>query len=416
MADAYAVPVVADIAGARDPPGRSAVRAVAVAGLATAAGSIALGLTNDDVSDVQVALLEWISLPYIAAGLVAWWRRPASRLGVLMVAGGFATGLSALAFARFAGPHTVGVVFDVLPVVLFLHVYLAFPDGRLRSSLERGLVAAGWVAAIGLQLVKMSLGGVGPQNLLEISTEPATAHAVEQVQLLAISATCVAGLGILAARRRHSGRPLRRPVALLIDSFALGLVMITVLFAFGAFQGPAFQEIQRATLIVIGISPFAFLIGLIDARLARSSVADVFVELRADPSPGGLQGALARALRDPSLTLAYWLPEFESWADLDGRRVELPAEGSGRATTLIDRDGARMAALLHDPELADEPQLLAAVGAAAGIALENGRLQAEQKAHLEELRGSRARVVVALAFATFPRRHGAESHPAERRS
>src|SRR6478672_3228634 len=204
MADAYAVPVVADIAGARDPPGRSAVRAVAVAGLATAAGSIALGLTNDDVSDVQVALLEWISLPYIAAGLVAWWRRPASRLGVLMVAGGFATGLSALAFARFAGPHTVGVVFDVLPVVLFLHVYLAFPDGRLRSSLERALVATGWMAAIGLQLVKMSLGGVGPQNLLEISTEPATAHAVEQVQLLAISATCVAGLGILAARRRHS--------------------------------------------------------------------------------------------------------------------------------------------------------------------------------------------------------------------
>jgi signal transduction histidine kinase len=50
---------------------------------------------------------------------------------------------------------------------------------------------------------------------------------------------------------------------------------------------------------------------------------------------------------------------------------------------------------LHDPALKDEPELLAAVGAAAGIALENGRLQAEQKAHLEELRGSRARVIEA---------------------
>ncbi len=171
--------------------------------------------------------------------------------------------------------------------------------------------------------------------------------------------------------------------------------MIAVLFVFGAFNGPAFLTIQRATLVVIGISPIVFLIGLLGARLARSGVADLFVELRADPSPAGLRDALARALRDSSLTLAYWLPEFESWADLDGRSVELPERESGRATTLIDRDGAHMAALLHDPGLEDEPELLAAVGAAAGIALENGRLQAEQKAHLEELKGSRARVIEA---------------------
>ncbi len=55
-----------------------------------------------------------------------------------------------------------------------------------------------------------------------------------------------------------------------------------------------------------------------------------------------------------------------------------------------------MAVLLHDPELLDEPELLAAVGAAAGIALENGRLQAEQQAHLRRAEGiSRARVLEA---------------------
>jgi signal transduction histidine kinase len=146
---------------------------------------------------------------------------------------------------------------------------------------------------------------------------------------------------------------------------------------------------------MIGLAPFVFLAGLLQARLARSTVGDLFVELRADPSPPVLREALARALRDPSLTLAYWLPEFESWSDLDGRPVELPEPASGRATTLIDRDGGHMAALLHDPALEDEPELLAAVGAAAGIALENGRLQAEQKAHLEELKGSRSRVIEA---------------------
>jgi len=279
--------------------------------------------------------------------------------------------------------------------VIFLHVYLAFPEGQLRSRLERVLVAAAYVSAVGLQLVKMSLGGVGPHNLLELSGRADSAATVERVQLLSISAICLAGIGVLAARQRSAGRPLRRPLALLVDSFALGLLMVAVLFVLGAFQGPAFQPVQRATLAVIGISPIVFLIGLLDARLARSAVADLFVELRADPSPVGLRDALARALRDPSLTLAYWLPEFESWADLDGRPVELPKEQSGTATTLIDRDGERMAALLHDPELKDEPELLAAVGAAAGIALENGRLQAEQKAHLEELKGSRARVIEA---------------------
>jgi signal transduction histidine kinase len=75
--------------------------------------------------------------------------------------------------------------------------------------------------------------------------------------------------------------------------------------------------------------------------------------------------------------------------------VELTRPDSGRATTLIDRDGAHVAALLHHRSLEDEPELLDAVSAAAGIALENGRLHAELRARLEELRGSRGRVIEA---------------------
>jgi signal transduction histidine kinase len=393
MATPYVAPIV--VADVPERPNLSLLQAIAAAGLATAGCSLALGIANDDVSGIQLLLLEWISVPYVAAGLVAWWRRPDSRLGVLMIAGGFTTALSALAFASYSLPHTVGLVFDILPVVIFLHVYLAFPQGRLRSSFERRLVASAYLAAIGLQILKMTLDGVGPDNLLKLSARPDAARTVEKVQLVSISAICLVGIGVLATRRRQTGRPLRRPVALLINSFALGLLMVAILFLSGAFDGPAFLAIQRATLFVIGISPIAFLIGLLDARLARSAVGDLFVELRSDPSPAGLRDALARALRDPSLTLAYWLPEFETWADIDGRPMELPEPASGRATTLVDRDGARMAALLHDPGLEDEPELLAAVGAAAGIALENGRLQAEQRANFEELKGSRARVIEA---------------------
>ena len=56
---------------------------------------------------------------------------------------------------------------------------------------------------------------------------------------------------------------------------------------------------------------------------------------------------------------------------------------------MIDRDGEHLAALIHDPALLDEPELLDSVARRPGIALENGRLHAELKARLEELRGSR---------------------------
>jgi hypothetical protein len=254
-------------------------------------------------------------------------------LGVLMIAGGFASALSALGFAGYAIPHTIGLVFDILPAVIFLHVYLAFPDGRLRSPFERWLVGAAYASALGLQLLKMALGGVGPNNVLEASIRPDAAQTVESIQLVSISVICLVGIGVLARRRRRAGRPLRRPVALLIDSFALGLLMIAVLFVSGAFGGPAFVTIQRLTLLVIGVLPIAFLVALLDARLARSSVGELFVELRADPSPTGLRDALARALRDPSLTLAYWLPEFETWADLEDGRCSCPCR---RAATVDD--------------------------------------------------------------------------------
>ena len=54
-----------------------------------------------------------------------------------------------------------------------------------------------------------------------------------------------------------------------------------------------------------------------------------------------------------------------------------------------------MAALVHDTSLRDEHELLDAVTAAGGFAIENARLHAELHARLEELKGSRARIIEA---------------------
>jgi signal transduction histidine kinase len=394
---AFAPPRNVRLRGAPRAPEPLLLGAIALAGLAAAGASFALALTSDHVPEpgLQAALLDWITLPYILGGLIAWSRRPDSRFGPLMVAAGFAMFASSLQWASAAPPYTIGLAFDLVPAALFIHVFLAFPSGRLERRAERVVVVAAYSVATVLQLPTMLLGGVGANNLLAAAAEPAVANTIHDVQLVTLSALALTGVALLVARRRTSGRPLRRSIALLIDSFALGLVMIAALLLAGALELPAFETIRRVTFWVIGIAPVAFLIALLDARLARSAVGDLVVELDADPGPADLRDALSRALGDPSLTLAYWLPEFESWADLDGHPVELPADDERRATTLIDRDGVHLAVLVHNPSLGDEPQRLDAVSAAAGIALENGRLHVELRAHLEELKGSRGRVIEA---------------------
>ena len=393
---APAVAVGADSVFVRPP--RLVVRWLIVfAGCAAAAGSVLVALGSSGVAEpgLQGALVAWITLPCILAGVIAWARRPDSRFGPLMVAAGFAIFLSSLQWSRAGIPYTLGLAFDLLPAALFLHLFLAYPSGRLMLRREQGVVAAAYAAAVGLQLVKMLLGSGETRNVLSLVDESGTAKVVEDVELLGLSALALTGLGMLAIRRRTSIRPPRRSIALLVDSFALALVMVAALLVAGGFDLPGFETLRRATFAVLGIAPVVFLIGLLSERLASTPVGDLLVRLRADPAPADLREALAGALRDPSVTLAYWLPQFESWTDVDGRAVELPGSDSSRAVTVIDRDGERVAALVHDPSLEDEPQLLAAVSAAAAIALENARLHAELRARLDELRGSRQRVLEA---------------------
>jgi signal transduction histidine kinase len=371
---------------------------IALASVAAAAVSVALALTSDHVTEpgLRAALGVWVILGYAVAGAIAWQRRPESRLGPLMIAAGAVFFVSNLSRSNAGLPFTIGILFDLLPAPVFLHVCLAFPSGRLRSRFERALVATGYFVAFGLQLVGLALDGFGPDNVFALTSEPDSAYSLLRIQLLALSALSVIGVVVLALRRRGSGPPLRRSLALLVDSFALGLLMFAFLFtagALGLIEGQlVFEILRNALFFVVGLAPIVFLAGLLQARLARSAVGDLFLELRGNPAPADLPACLARALRDPSLTLVYWLPEYESWADLDGRPVELD---QSRGTTLIDRGDEHVAALLHDPALDDEPELLDAVVAAAAIAIENARLHAELQARLDELRGSRSRIVEA---------------------
>jgi signal transduction histidine kinase len=146
---------------------------------------------------------------------------------------------------------------------------------------------------------------------------------------------------------------------------------------------------QAAALVALAT---AVAWALLRARRARGEVARVVVELAQSPPSGGLRDALAEIVRDPDVILAYPLEESGRLVGVDGRPVAVPDDA--QHTSLV-RDGTTVAVLAHRPGVLDDEQLIDEVTAAARLALENERLQAEVGARVEELRASRARIVAA---------------------
>ena len=122
-------------------------------------------------------------------------------------------------------------------------------------------------------------------------------------------------------------------------------------------------------------------------------MTSLMVELAELPPPERVRDALAEALGDPTLRLLFW--DDGSYVDPDGRPSELREDDRARAVTVLEYGGERFAALEHDPFLYEDRELLEAVGAAARLAVENSRLQAQLRAQLAEVRASRARIVAA---------------------
>ncbi|WP_250030113.1 hypothetical protein [Paractinoplanes maris] len=140
----------------------------------------------------SAGLFVWILLAYVFCGLLAWRRRPGSGFGRLMVLVGFGAALSNLAWSADPVLYTVGQALDLLVVALFLHVFLAFPDGRLRGP-ARPLVLLAYAASVGLQLTVMLLGGFGEDNLLVVADVPELADGLHAVELVVLSGLLLAG-------------------------------------------------------------------------------------------------------------------------------------------------------------------------------------------------------------------------------
>jgi signal transduction histidine kinase len=321
---------------------------------------------------------------FAACGIVAWHRRPDSRSGALMTATGFAFFLPALlgqidsALAATVATWLVDL-WSVLFVALLVSLLSA---GRLESAVDRLLVFSFVLPLLILEFVWLLFAEEVEPNLLLTFHDKQIADAIDTTQRSILIGACLATVLVLGLRWRAATRPRRRALLPTIAGSFVLLVYTALLIndlASGARSEPLLW-IASCSLVTV---PLAFLAGLLRSRLARSGLADLFRDLR-DMDHDALQRTLARALGDPDLRLAY--------AGADG---SLPAPDGKRSVAPLERDGRQFAALVYDPSLDDDPELVEAVSAAAAIALENEQLHAESQARLAELMASRERIVAA---------------------
>jgi signal transduction histidine kinase len=295
---------------------------------------------------------------FIACGLVAWSRRPESRTGVLLTVTGF---------AWFVGNFAESLVY--LHRGPLFHSVLAYPNGRLRSRIDRVAVTAGYAAAL----------------------VPAVGRS--EIAMIAVGALLVAVAGW--SYLRAVGRERRARVPVLQAASVLGIALAAGAAARLAFPaGDANEAVllgYEAALVAVAVG---LLVGLLRAPWERAPVADLVVEL-GDVSSGTLREALARALGDPTLRVGYRLPGTGSYVDAAGDPVELPQPGANRAVTFVERDGQPLAALVHDPAVIDDPGLVDGVAAATRLGVANIRLQGEVRAQLADLVASRRRLLEA---------------------
>lgn len=350
-----------------------------------------------------------VATAFMALGLVTWARRPANRVGPLLVAIGVAWLIPLLRYSPDSVPWTLALVLPLLHQALLVHLVFAYPSGRISSRFERGLVLLVYVVAtLGPLVVAMtqrdpgSLGIEGPpRNLVLISTDVELWRTAREWLSYLQGGLAILILAAVVRRAVVATAPARRSFGPLLYGGAVAAVLFStgydVLgFASAVLPAPAQDWRGFGRWLVVAayaLVPFAFSVALLRARLAHSAVADLVADLGGAPSAGVLAAGLVRAVGDPSLTLVIWSERDRRYVGLEGTPVELPSEGSERAVTLLEQDGRHVGALVHDPALLADRSLMDAASAVARLTLEHERLSGELRAHLAEVEASRVSTI-----------------------
>jgi signal transduction histidine kinase len=346
----------------------------------------------------------------ILAGLLAWWDQPSSAVGPIT------TGLGVVWWAPVwvgwdggvpAARSVAMLVAPCLPALL-LHLAAVFPTGHLRRGIARVPVMAAYLATAAYTVTRalvrdpfrdLHCWSNCRDNVFLIAPNPGLARALDPWWSAFAVLVGLAVVGIALGRLGVAtpvGRRLLWPVLVPVALAGVGELLYAGLLLTDPAESPTDPLFRRVFLLrAVSLTLVGVGTGWTVARdwAARRAVVRLSAELMGAPGPGTLRDALAQALGDPKLEVAYWLPESARHVDSDGRTT--PATAPGRASTPIVRDGRPVAVVLHDRDLQGARDLESRIGAAARLAVDNERLRAGVLAQVRDVQASRVRIIEA---------------------
>jgi PAS domain S-box-containing protein len=381
----------------------------ALGGLVAGGLALTLVLTSDHETRPVVTLAFGLLLgwSFILAGSLAALRRPENRTGLLLALVGYTWFVGAVSEANDSLLFTVGQWLQPVVIAAFVHLVIAYPRGRLGSRLERSVVLAAYAlaftGALPLLFFREEPSGfcaTCPDNAFFVAEHPRLWDVANVAVDVAAGALLALTMLILVRRWRGASAAYRRSLRAVLAAAALAVGGFALAFAVDPISSDTAEVMSLvASIGVLGV-PFAFLVGLLRGRFAAGAVGRLVTQLGRTPEPWALRDAFRAVLHDPTLQLAYWLPEAEAYVDAEGRFFDPP---EGRSTTVVEDEEGPIATLVHDPSLDEEDGLVESAVAAARLAILNERYQAELRARVNELEQERdfTRLVVDSTPALF---------------
>ncbi len=329
---------------------------------------------------------------FLAAGLIAWRRRPHNRIGPLMLLTGLSIWLTSLTIAPVPLLAAIGTIAVTLPLAMTLHLVLAFPSGRVHGRAAVALVVIGYLVSLVLQ-APLYLIGSGPLALTDSVAAQAWLPMIMVLQSgLGVSALVVAA--VVIAHRARGADPVERRVLGPVVWYRIAVLLIVGAAALiGRFSGGSEAALIASHLQVAAIMgiPLVFLIGLLFGSFGRAGEVDELVAQigAATPSTEQLTAAVADALGDPGAVVVFARSGQPGFVDAAGEKIELAADRTRRLHP-VRYGGKIVGGIYYRHGLIADDALLDVLAGLVGMAMDQQRLVAEQSALVADLRAREA--------------------------
>lgn len=326
--------------------------------------------------------LFWI---WVAAGIVAWWRRPTNGIGALILVGAAAIVLAGIGNLGLPALVVVEAVFATGILAVAVHLLHAFPSGRLRGRLSIFTVVLVYVVSLGFDTIRVLATGSPAYGTLSL---------VQSVLgLLAMALTAI----VLMRRLLDADAAHRR---VLLPLFLYGIIAVLGLPLVPNVLGPLGVDesvIEGMQLLLMAGLPIAFLIGVLLGGFTRTTPLEALSEWLAirGASRPAVARALAATLGDSTLRVSYWDPARESFVDEHALAVPEGPSDPERGWLQVRVDEQLVGAIDYDARMIADPRPVRRAAEVLAIALDRERVTSKLITTNEELVLSRVRLVEA---------------------